>query len=236
MTVLMGHQPLFGGSAEWWARIATADVFVLNDLVDYEPKSAQSRHPFDGKMRIVPLVHEGSPRRIRETRIALTDPLWRKLARSVDEMWVREPHREIARGLLRSSLAMGTSTGSLGRMTVDLVRRTHSVLGLRSQLMLGELLGLWCPEPTLAGTILGQCLAADADEYWCGVSGKEYLPLDEFASRGVRVYEVSYDGRDGDVPVLDLIARHGAKAAREMLGTCRPSRLLEAEASSAATS
>jgi WbqC-like protein family len=231
MTVLMGHQPLFVGSAEWWSRIAAADVFVLNDLVDYEPKSAQSRHVLDGRMRIVPLVHEGEPRSIRGTSIALTDPLWRKLVRSSVEMWPREPHRALARALLAHALQDGAETGSLGRMTVSLARRVHAVLGLRSSLVLGSVLNDRLGEGFLAGTILGQCVAARADQYWCGVSGKEYLPLEQFTKWSVGVFEVAYDGPDGDVPVLDLIARHGP-AARELLGTCR-SRSLVQEASSA---
>ncbi|MGV0985084.1 MAG: WbqC family protein [Limnohabitans sp.] len=219
MTILIGHQPLFVGSAEWWSRLAAADVFVINDHVDYEPKSAQNRHRIDGVVWTVPVVHAGKPLPIRQTPIAVNDPLIRKLGRAVPMMWPKQPYRDDALRILLTALDGPHPT--LGDVTLHMIRSVHAYLGLHSELVVGSLLNDRCTVPLQRGTILGQCLVANADQYWCGISGRDYLPLAEYRSAGVQVWEVGYEGEDGGVPVLDLIARHG-RAAREKLGRTVP--------------
>lgn len=230
--VLIGHQPLFVGSVEWWSRIARADVFVIADHVDYEPKSAQSRHVLDGHSWVLPTVHAGRPLPIRETPIAWGDPKMRKLMRAVDQMWAGAPYRREARRLLRETLDHEQfEKGTLGFVTSGLMSAIWLYLELKSFPVTGDEINAEVKDPMLRGTILGQCLAAGADEYWCGISGKDYLPLAEFESHGVSVAEVGYDGRDGDLSILDLIARHGPKA-REEIGKCVVTRWLVRSGSS----
>jgi len=244
VTVLIGHQPLFVGSLEWWARIATADVFVLSDDVDFEPKSAQARHLIDGVLRSLPVVHEGRPVPIAETRVAITDPAIGKLERAIPMMWPRAPHRESARRILWDALEAAEVQPALVNVTVSMIREVHSYLGLSSRLVKASQLRLRpMPDGLPNGPtarIVRQCAALGADQYWCGPSGAEYLALELFEAEGIGVAELEWcpgsEADDGTLSLLDVIAAAGHAGTKERIGRCRPSRWLVPAGTSAATS
>jgi hypothetical protein len=219
----MAHQPLFVGSLEWWGRIIHSDVFVLSDHNDFEPYSNQNRHMVDGFVRVLPVVHEGRPLPINETRIVWDDPHVRKLRRVAAEGWPREKHKALARELLSGALDGG---GTLGQVTCRLIRLIAETLPVDTVVMLARSLS-----PLAGGqsdAISAWCRSTGATEYWCGISGSEYLRPEVFETMGVKVVEVRPAPPSLYPSALDAIAAVGPDAVVKLMPRPKPSRTLTA--------
>jgi hypothetical protein len=179
-----------------------ADVFVIFDTVQYNPRHEENRAklkaPEGPRWLTVPMQRSGREQLICDTRVN-DDLPWRASAAGViQSLYARAPRfREHAAEVLAILEAPHTTLTALDRASWEPALR---MLGVECRFVLASELPVSGRGP---GLLLDICAQLGADVYLSGAFGREYLDASEFEDAGVTVcyHEYRYP---------EYAQRHGA--------------------------
>lgn len=226
MTVAI-TQPTFLPWLGYFNLVATADVFVVLDTVQFEKQSWQTRNRVRTRKGEVlwlpvPVVDMPLSTLIKDIRIAPNPPTWRrKLFATLDQNLARAPFYKEARELARIVLEPDTPHELLAEMNIDFIRGVARAFGLKAQILRSsELPG----EGVRADLLLGLCRHFGADRYYSNAGSSVYLEESRpmFAEAGVEIvyqqwshpeYQQAGEGFVSHLCCLDAIACMGVEQA-----------------------
>jgi WbqC-like protein family len=207
--------------------INLVDEFVLLDEVQYTKRDWRNRNKIktkDGELWLsVPVQVKGRyHQRIDETVIAedgWADKHWR----TISQAYAKAPHYGDYAERLEGLYARAGELERLSDVNRLFIEALSRLLGIDTKLS-------WSSDYQAGDgkseRLLDICLQAGADEYLSGPAAKSYLDEELFASQGVTVRWMDYDGYpeyqqphppfSHQVSVVDLLFSTGADAPRYM--------------------
>ena len=227
--ILAAHQPNYLPWLGLLHKIASSDVFVLADHVQYEKQGFQNRNRIkthDGaKWLTVPVRREGRDRTVSETRIADDDRWRRQTFRTIETAYCRAPHFRVYAEPIAAIYNKGWER--LIDLNNALLQVFLDCLEIRTPIILGSSLS---PEGKKTEMIVDLCRLAGADTYLSGRGGSiDYLDRALLSAAGIRlawqefthpVYPQLHPqhGFLANLSVLDLLFNCGPDSRQILLG------------------
>jgi hypothetical protein len=224
--IATAHQPHWLPWLGYVNKAARADVFVWLDTVQFRKNYFQNRTRIvtaDGERWLTLPVHAPHGTRIADVTIA--EPGWRRrVATTLEQTYHRAPYFAACWPALHA--AIDAPGERLSEVSLRVFRALLAALDLPNVTVVpASTLAVDAEEPT--ERLAALCAAVGADVYVSGKSGREYLSLQPFARRGVRVawqeFDVSrttYRRADGSVAcgasVIDPLFHVGPDATRAL--------------------
>ena len=181
------HQPEFIPWLGFFHKASLADMLVVLDDAQFRKNYFQNRNRIrtaEGSVWVtVPVTRNlGTP--INEVRIAAeVNPRWAdRIENAVALAYRRAPHFESVQGGFVGCLRGAGET--LVSLNIPLLRWMLEQFGLSKKVVLSSSLGT---EARGSQRILDICKAVGATTYVSGVSGREYLDLEEFERVNIEV-------------------------------------------------
>jgi hypothetical protein len=220
-------QPTFLPWLGYFNLIATADIFVLLDTVQFERQSWQSRNrvrTIQGEIQwlSVPVSDQPLSTQIRDIRIAPNPPGWRrKQVRTIEQHLSRAPFLKEAESLYQTILDDSAAHSLLAEMNIAFIQAVTHALGLGTRL-------IRCSELPVSGTradlLLDVCRHFGAVTYLSNAGSSVYLEAsrEEFAAAGVKIvyqqwlhpeYAQTGTGFVSHLSCIDAVACMGVSAA-----------------------
>ena len=231
-----------------FALLATADVHVVYDCVQYDARGWRNRNRIktaSGPTWLTVPVHRRGVQQEQTPVHAVTIDRtrdWRtQHLRTVQHAYARAPHRDFLLDLLEAALPRDAER--LVDVTVPATRLLADTLGVRParHLRSSELTGV---AGARTERLLSVLQAVGATTYVSGPSAREYLDVALLASHGIATEWMCYDTApypqlhgafEPHVSVLDLLAMTGPDAAQHVRGRSEPAPAPEAECAVRAT-
>jgi hypothetical protein len=204
-----------------------ADEAVLLDDVQYTRRDWRNRNriktPQGPIWLTIPVEVKGRYHQtIRETRVA--DPRWaRRHLDSLRHSYARAPHFPEYEGVLEQAFEDVGARESLSDVNDSLIRFVCGLLGIETAISSSADFRL---EDGPSERLVSICVQAGASRYLSGPSARSYLDEALFATAGIEVAYVDYDGYPEyeqlhppfvhEVSVLDLLLHTGPEARRYM--------------------
>ncbi|HEX6534238.1 MAG TPA: WbqC family protein [Gemmatimonadaceae bacterium] len=191
--IVAAHQPHFLPWLGYINKVASADVFVWLDTVQYRKNYFQNRTRImgaDGVERWLTLpVHAHLDTAIGDVTIA--DPRWRtKVERTIEQTYARAPHFAATWPALRDALR--DAPDCLAGANLALFRVLLASLALdRVRLVEASTLGVDAEDPT--DRLVALCRALGATRYIAGKGGRGYMRLEAFDAAGIEVVWQAFD-------------------------------------------
>ncbi len=226
MTVAIS-QPTFLPWLGYFNLIATADVFVLLDTVQFEKQSWQSRNRVrttQGEVQwlSVPVSDQPLSTPIQDIRIAPNPPGWRrKQVKTIEQHLRRAPFFKEAEALYQTILGDTAAQTLLADLNIDFIHAVTQALGVNTKLVR-------CSELPVSGgradLLLDVCRHFGASTYYSNAGSSVYLEASrpEFAAAGVNIVYQSWPhpeyvqtgaGFVSHLSCIDAIACMGTEAA-----------------------
>jgi hypothetical protein len=226
MTVAIS-QPTFLPWLGYFNLIASADVFVLLDTVQFEKRSWQSRNRVrttrgDIQWLSVPVSGQPQSTSIHDIRIAPDPPGWRrKQVKTIEQNLRRAPFFEEVEALYRTILGESATHTFLADLNIDFIHAVNRILGIDTRLVR-------CSELPVNGKradlLLDVCRHFGATTYLSNVGSAVYLEASrlEFAAADMDIiyqnwphpeYGQTGPGFISHLSCIDAIACMGSVAA-----------------------
>lgn len=224
------HQPEFFPWQGFFHKMAIADLYVVFDHVQFKKRYFENRNKIVSPGGDVSYI--GVPVRtkdrymqaIMDVEIDNSHNWQKKLLQKVQHFYSKAPFFERYFGDLRVLFTERRYDKliDLNRSIIDFFR---SHLGIFTPLVFSSDMNI--EQFKASELILKLCLLNKADVYLCGVSGKDYLKVDDFVNNNVRIEWLHYEPRsytqmcNNFVPymsTLDLLLNYGDKSLEFMLG------------------
>lgn len=181
------HQPNFAPWTGYFDKMARADVFVLLDTVPFTKGGFQNRVKIlgqDGPQWLtVPVITKGrlgQPTLAVETNEARA---WRKdHLKTLRTVYAKAPGVDTAVALLEDIYS--TSSTNLAELCIQLISRLHAHYGLSTRLVRASQLTATGTSSQLLADIVAEL---GGQVYLSGPSGRNYLDLAAFETRGITV-------------------------------------------------
>ena len=217
------HQPHYLPWLGYFAKWASADLFVFLDTVQYEKNGWQNRNriktPAGPRWLTVPVrAHLGMA--VGVVPIDTTQPWRARHLRAIENAYAKAPEWPRYRDELQRFYSR--EWGRLAPLAVDSARCLASALGVSTPTRLASDLAVADgPRQDATARLVAICRAVGADTYLAGRDGALYLDADQFAAAGIAVatqrYEHPvYDQGPGEftpfLSALDLLLMHGDEA------------------------
>jgi hypothetical protein len=231
--IVAAHQPHFLPWLGYLHKIASADLFVVMDDLQFEAQNFQNRNRVkvnNGTTWLtVPLVRGSQRDRICDKRIA--DPAnpkedWRRRGwLTLTTHYAKAPHFRDYAPELEETFAR--TYGSLLELDLHLLRLFMAWMEIKTPVVLASTLSL---EGQKTARIVQMCQRVGASTYLSGSGGSiGYLELDAFERAGIKlifqefvhpVYEQRYPalGFTKNLAALDLLLNCGPASSRMLLG------------------
>lgn len=219
------HQPHYLPWLGYFAKWASADLFVFLDTVQYEKNGWQNRNriktPDGPRWLTVPVkAHLGMT--VSVVPIDTSQPWRARHLRSIENAYAKAPRWSRYRDALQGFYAREWER--LAPLAVDSARWLADALGVSTPVRLASDLAVSDgPRPDATARLVAICRAVGADTYLAGRDGARYLDAEQFAAAGIVVstqrYEHPVYGQGGGefVPflsALDLLLMQGDEALR----------------------
>jgi hypothetical protein len=214
-----------------FALLATADVHVTYDCVQYDARGWRNRNRIktaQGPAWLTVPVHrrgvqqDGTP--VHAVSIDRARDWRTQHLRTIRHAYARAPHRDYLLDLLEHALPHEAE--HLVSVTVPATQTLADALGVRTarHVRSSQLAGV---QGTRTDRLLSVLLAVGATTYVSGPSARDYLDVSLLARHGITTEWMVYDSTpypqlhgafDAHVSVLDLIAMTGPDAAQHVRG------------------
>jgi hypothetical protein len=185
-------QPRLFPGLHYLHRMMVADVFVIFDVVQFNPRHEENRAklktPRGSQWLTVPMRQASRDQLIRDTAID-TSQLWqRKAWNTIQHVYAKAPCFEKHAATIQEIIAAPHQT----LMQLDRASWEPAVrqLGITCRFVCASELPVSGKGPRL---LLDICKHLGADKYLSGMFGREYLDADEFARAGVDVLFHEYN-------------------------------------------
>lgn len=213
------HQPEHMPWLGFFHKLSCVDTLVILDNVQFRKNYFQNRNKIRTKggwlWLSVPVQHSGDTA-IKDVRIA-ADRRWRKKWwDSLFFSYKKAEYFDLYSGRVRDLIC--ADFDGVSSLNVSLIKLLSEVLGIGPDYILASELNV---NGTGSGLILDICKALGADEYLSGISGKDYLRLDDFSRNDIRVvfqefhhpvYRQLHEPFMPGMSVIDLIFNYGDKS------------------------
>lgn len=213
------HQPEHLPWLGFFHKLNMADTYVILDNVQFRKNYFQNRNKirtFDGCIWITVPVSRLLDTRIMDVTIFRESRWKKKWLDSVSFSYKKAPY--FGRYYKEIELAVNREFEKLAELNIALIRILCKFFGIKAQLLLASSIS---PEGTGSDLILDICRKVGAKQYISGVSGREYLTLDQFKQNGIDVifqdfhhpiYKQVYEPFMPCMSAADLLFNHGEKS------------------------
>lgn len=214
------HQPNYLPGCTYFDKIASADVFVVLDSVQYVKGNWINRNriktPSGVRWVTVPVKYLHTSQLIADTRVD-ADSEWQRHHRGILETnYSKAPHfRDFAGEILEQ---LSRPTEYLAEMNRRLLDACVQLLGISTEFVPVSQLGIHGNSTEMLVNI---CKAVGADRYLSGPGGRKYMDIDLFAEHGIDVifqeydhpeYNQLYGHFEPNLSVCDLLFNEGARS------------------------
>jgi len=182
MTTIAIHQPQYLPWPPYFQKIASADVFVYLDNVQYQKRGLQNRNQIkgpDGPQWLTVPVNARRDHRIADVRIA--DQQWQaRHARSIGQYYARAPHLWLYSRLIEPALEARHDL--LIDLNLDLMRRFLDFLEIDTRIVKASALDAVGTKEDL---IIEICKELKGTRYLSGSGARDYQSDARFAEQGL---------------------------------------------------
>jgi hypothetical protein len=230
MRTLVISQPTYLSWLGYFRIMKEADVYVILDNVQFEPRSWQCRNriktPGKPLWLSVPTRHEGLQSRICDVEIDNSKPWRRQHWNAIVTSYKKTPYFSDHSSFFSS--VYERSWFKIVSLNIHIIKYLASRLGLRTTFVQASRLGL---EGKRTNLLLEICKMFGADRYVSSIGAKEYMKADGakeiFENAGITIEflkfnQIPYRQRFGDfVPELsfiDCLFNCGPESSRIVLG------------------
>jgi hypothetical protein len=203
-------QPRFFPGLHYLHRMMAADVFVVFDAVQFNPRHEENRArlktPRGPDWLTVPMRRTGREQLIRDTHIDNSQAWQRKAVQTIQHLYGRAPHYAAHAAEIQRILE--TPCDTLMQLDRASWAPALRLLEVRCRFVCASELPVSGRGPQL---LLDICKHLGADTYLSGMNGREYLDCDAFAREGIAVRFHEYTFRpyrqcfNGFVPYLSYL-------------------------------
>ncbi|MDI6757369.1 MAG: WbqC family protein [Endomicrobiia bacterium] len=215
------HQPQYIPWLGYFHKMASCDLFVFLDDVQYKKREFQNRNKIrapDGSLWLtVPVVTKGLyEQKISNVEIDNSRGWRAEHLKSIETNYARAPYA--ARYLEYFENLYNTPHRRLSDLNLETIRFIAGEFGVKTPSRFASEFGL-----VSASTrrIVDICLKLGADEYLSGAGGRDYLDEKLFEENGIRlvyqefvhpVYHQVFGGFEPYMSAIDIIFNEGAHA------------------------
>lgn len=213
------HQPEHLPWLGFFHKLNMAEIYVILDNVQFRKNYFQNRNKIRtsrGWIWITVPVSRTLDTRIMDVTIS-RQPRWKKKwLDSISFSYKKAPYFD--RYYKEIELAINREYEKLSDLNTSLIRTLCKFFEIKTQFLLASSIS---PEGTASDLILDICRKVDAKQYISGVSGREYLMLDQFKQEGIDVifqdfhhpiYKQAYEPFMPCMSAADLLFNHGDKS------------------------
>lgn len=216
------HQPEHLPWLGFFHKIAMSDIYVVLDNVQYRRRYFQNRNRIRtrcGERYVTtPVVKETrDDLLIKDVKIYRDDPGWKqKNIKSVMHAYSKAAYFKDYFEELRDIYLKDFDL--LRDLNLELIRYLARSLGIKTRIIMASSLSVGGAKGDL---ILNICEALKAPEYISGISGKDYLNMEDFNKAGISVtyqefhhpvYKQLYEPFLPRMSIIDLLFNHGNKS------------------------
>ncbi|HLJ96384.1 MAG TPA: WbqC family protein [Gemmataceae bacterium] len=203
-------QPRFFPGLHYLHRMMVADVFVIFDSVQFNPRHEENRAKLKSirgsEWLTVPMRRVSREQLIQDTRVDNHQPWPHKAWQTIQHLYGKAPHFAAhAPGIHKVIETPWETLTELDRASWEPALR---LLGISCRFVCASELPVSGKGPRL---LLDICKYVGADTYVSGMFGREYLDPEEFAREGIGVhfhhyeYPVYPQRHDGFIPYLSYL-------------------------------
>lgn len=220
------HQPQYLPWLGYFDKIASADVFVLLDTVQYKKNEWQNRNRIKGpagpQWLTVPVSYSFG-QRIGEVKIANRDRWQKRQSQAILSNYGRAPCREHLAGFFGE--VFSRTWENLSELNIFTVKKLLEILGISTPVQVASELPSFPEEPDERLIAIARHMGADT--YLAGSGGHNYMNIDKFRQAGIRllfqeyrhpVYRQLFEGFEPFLSVVDLIFNHGSESLNILRG------------------
>ena len=220
------HQPQYLPWLGYFDKIASADVFVLLDNVQYKKNEWQNRNRIktaSGPQWLTVPVTYRFGQRINEVLVNNNENWRKKQKQTIITNYRKAPHWPEVSTALEAIFVR--SWEKLADLNIFVVRRLAEMLGISTPIHVASELPAFSENPD--ERLIGIARYFGADTYLAGTGGRDYMNLDKFAQSGITVffqqyehpvYNQLFEGFEPFLSVIDLIFNHGNDSLRILRG------------------
>ena len=210
MSICVISQPRFFPGLHYLHRMLVADVFVIFDVVQFNPRHEENRAklktPRGGEWLTVPMRQAHRGQLILDTHVDNSQPWQGRALKTLQHLYAKAPYYEAHAPAVQKILESPYET--LTQLDVASWEPALRLMGVTCRFVRASELPVSGKGPRL---LLDICKHVDADTYLSGSFGREYLDTAEFAREGVSVTFHEYQCRpypqryDGFIPFLSYL-------------------------------
>lgn len=226
MSICVISQPRWFPGLHYLHRMMVAEVFVIFDSVQFNPRHEENRAKLrtarGGDWLTVPMRRTSREQLIRDTLVDNSQPWQRKAWQTIQHLYGKAPHFQTYGPAVQRIVETPAETlTQLDRASWELALL---LLGIRCRFVYSSELPVSGKGPRL---LLDICKYLGADTYLSGGFGREYLDIEEFGREGVDVlfHQYAYgpypQRHEGFVPFLsylDVLFNTGLDRAAVLAG------------------
>ncbi len=220
--IVAGHQPNYLPWLGFFDKMRQADVFIIEDNVQYERQGFTNRNrvlTVDGvRWLSVPIKHAKRPLLINEVKIASkAESDWRKRHwLTLKHSYCKAPYWGDFADFFEATYQQEWTR--LIDLNMHIIRGVMGFLGINKPLILSSTLGA---EGKKTELVIAQCKKVGADAQLAGAGCKDYINGDRFRQEGIKlifqdfnhpVYPQIYDGFVSNLSVVDYLFCTGGKS------------------------
>ncbi|MGA1794622.1 MAG: WbqC family protein [bacterium] len=180
------HQPQYLPWLGYMNKIASSDVFVFLDTVQYRKNEWQNRNRIKTaqgwQWLTVPVCYR-YPERISEVRIDNATPWGEKHWKTLVTNYSRAPYFDAYADFFHDTYTREWEL--LADLNIHIIRFLMGVCGLKTRTIRASELDVDNTDPT--GRLVAICRAVKTDTYLSGRDGARYMDADQFHDNAIRV-------------------------------------------------
>ena len=220
------HQPQYLPWLGYFDKIASADVFVLLDNVQYKKNEWQNRNRIktaSGPQWLTVPVSYRFGQQINEVLVNNNENWRKKQKQAIITNYRKAAHWQQTSDVLEDIFVRPWQR--LADLNIFVVRRLAEILGIATPIYVASELPAFPEDPD--ERLISIVRHFGADTYLAGSGGHNYMNLDKFAENGIKVsfqdykhpvYKQLFDGFEPYLSVIDLIFNHGNESLTILRG------------------
>jgi len=223
--IIAVHQPQYLPWLGYFDKMATADVFVLLDNVQYKKNEWQNRNRIKGasgpQWLTVPVRYK-FPQRICEVLVDNHEHWQHRQRQALLSNYRKAPFWNEFSLILEE--VFQPSWESLSALNIMVVKRLADILGLATPIHIASELPPFPDNPD--ERLIAIAKHFQADTYLAGSGGHNYMNLNKFKENGIKILFQSYNhpvypqlfgGFEPFMSVVDLLFNHGKESLQILI-------------------
>lgn len=191
--ILTAHQPVYLPWLGLFHKIASSDVFISFDQVQYQPKDWNNRNkiktPNGDIWLTVPVLRKGYlEKKICDIEINNDNSWSRKHWKSIRTVYAKAPYFSRYADFFESTYQKEWKT--LVELNIYMLKWFVDTLGIDVQI---HSAGEWDFKGLKSDLVLNMCQQLKADDYIFGAEGQSYADLESFKQAGIKVHFQQYN-------------------------------------------